>query len=58
MPHRSIGYVFYDASILKAKWQCEACWNDAQVKETVSENLTGSQNCSTPEESVQGANRP
>ena len=30
------------------------CWNDAQVKETVSENFTGSQNCSTPEVSFQG----
>jgi hypothetical protein len=34
--HRSISYGFFNALILKGKWQCKSCWNDAQVKETVS----------------------
>jgi len=41
--HRSISYVFPNGLILKGKWQCEALLEHAQVKETVSKNLTGSQ---------------
>jgi hypothetical protein len=33
--HRSISYGFFNDLILKGKWQCKSCWNDAQVKETV-----------------------